>query len=70
MSKFIVDFSKWQDKQLPWPTERHIKVAIFSNNDEFKAYHDIAGHMIIECENQPMDIVECGIYWKEMKDER
>lgn len=68
MNRYVVDFSKWRDEKLPWPTEQHIKSAIFSNNDEFRAYHDIAGHMIIECKNKPADIKQCGIYWKELEE--
>ena len=63
MSKFMVDFSNWQECKLPWPTEDMIKRAILKTNDEFKTWQDVSGHFIVECENMPADILVCGIKW-------
>ena len=68
MKKWVIDFSKWQVKHKPWPTEQRIKTAVFSMNDDYRAYHSIAGQLIIECNNKPSNIAECGIYWKELDD--
>ena len=66
MSKFVVDFSKWQDKQLPWPTEEQFRVALLTYNHEATWFQDINNTFGVECKHKPLDIPECGVYWIEL----
>lgn len=57
-------------RPLPQPTEEQLKNVIFENNKTFTWWKDMVrgfpSGMILECQNQPRDLLVYGLTWKKI----